>query len=294
MEVNGMRDFVITTDNTCDLPKEFVKKHNIKIIPLYFTFDGKIFGDEYTMDPKEFYNIMRAGKMPTTMAANPDTARDIFMGLVNEGYDILHIAFSSALSSSCSVAQTVARDICEEKPGVKITVIDSLCASMGEGLLVYQAIKMKEAGKSMDEIARWLETNKLNLCHIFTVDDLHHLRRGGRVSRTSAVIGTLINVKPVLHVNDEGKLVPLNNVRGRKKAIVSLVDQMEKRLPGFEDKNDIIFISHGDCLEDAEYLAALIKERFGIDNFMINYICPTIGSHSGPGTLALFFMGNSR
>lgn len=232
--------------------------------------------------------------MPTTMAANPDTVRKIFMGLVNEGYDILHIAFSSALSGSCSVAETVARDICEEVPGAKITVIDSLCASMGEGLLVHKAIMMKEAGKSMDEIARWLESNKLNLCHIFTVDDLHHLRRGGRISRTTAIIGTLINVKPVLHVNDEGKLVPLNNVRGRKKALVSLVDQMEKRLPGFEDKNDVIFISHGDCREDADYLASMIRERFGMENFMINYVCPTIGSHSGPGTVALFFMGNSR
>jgi len=289
-----MRDFVITTDNTCDLPKEYVNKHNLKLIPLYYSFDGKIFGEDNDMEPKEFYDIMRGGKMPTTMAANPETVRKIFMGLVNEGYDILHIAFSSALSGSCSVAETVARDICEEKPEAKITVIDSLCASMGEGLLVHKAVMMKEAGKSMDEIARWIEDNKLNLCHIFTVDDLHHLRRGGRISKTSAIIGTLINVKPVLHVNNEGKLVPLNNVRGRKKALISLVDQMEKRLTGFEDKNDVIFISHGDCLEDAQYLASMIRERFGIENFLINYICPTIGSHSGPGTVALFFLGNQR
>lgn len=289
-----MREFVITTDRTCDLPKEYVRKYNLKLIPLYYRFDGTIYGDGKEMEPKDFYDTMRGGQMPTTMAANPDTVRKIFMGLVNEGYDILHIAFSSALSGSCSVAETVARDICEEVPGAKITVIDSLCASMGEGLLVHKAIMMKEAGKSMDEIARWLESNKLNLCHIFTVDDLHHLRRGGRISRTTAIIGTLINVKPVLHVNDEGKLVPLNNVRGRKKALVSLVDQMEKRLPGFEDKNDVIFISHGDCREDADYLASMIRERFGMENFMINYVCPTIGSHSGPGTVALFFMGNSR
>lgn len=289
-----MKDFIITTDSTCDLPKEYVKDHNIRLLPLYYSFDGKVYGDKEDLEPKEFYDVMRGGKMPTTMAVNPDKAREVFTGLVNEGYDILHIAFSSALSGSCSVAETVARDICEEVPGAKITVIDSLCASMGEGLLVHKAIMMKEAGKSMDEIARWLESNKLNLCHIFTVDDLHHLRRGGRISRTTAIIGTLINVKPVLHVNDEGKLVPLNNVRGRKKALVSLVDQMEKRLPGFEDKNDVIFISHGDCREDADYLASMIRERFGMENFMINYVCPTIGSHSGPGTVALFFMGNSR
>ncbi len=289
-----MRDFVITTDRTCDLPDNFIKKYNLKIIPLYYSFDGKIYGEENDLEPKAFYDIMRAGKMPTTMAANPETVRKIFTGLVNEGYDILHIAFSSALSGSCSVAETVARDICEEIPDAKITVIDSLCASMGEGLLVYKAVKMKEEGKSLDEIARWLEDNKLNLCHIFTVDDLHHLRRGGRLSRTSAIIGTLIHVKPVLHVDNEGRLVPLNNVRGRKKALVSLVEQMEKRISGYEDKNDIVFISHGDCLEDAEYVASLVRERFGIENFLINYVCPTIGAHSGPGTVALFFMGNER
>jgi DegV family protein with EDD domain len=153
---------------------------------------------------------------------------------------------------------------------------------------------MKEAGKSMDDIFDWLEENKLNLCHIFTVDDLHHLHRGGRLSKTTAIIGTLINVKPVLHVNNEGRLVPLNNVRGRKKSLISLVNQMEKRISGFEDKNDTVFISHGDSLEDAEYVASLVRERFGVENIVINYICPTIGSHSGPGTIALFFMGNPR
>lgn len=289
-----MKDFIITTDSTCDLPKEYVKDHNIRLLPLYYSFDGKVYGDKEDLEPKEFYDVMRGGKMPTTMAVNPDKAREVFTGLVNEGYDILHIAFSSALSGSCSVAATVARDICEEIPGAKITVIDSLCASMGEGLLIHKAVMMKEAGKSMDEIINWLENNKLNLCHIFTVDDLHHLQRGGRISKTSAIIGTLVHVKPVLHVNDEGRLVPLHNVRGRKKALVSLVDQMEKRFPGYEDQNDIIFISHGDCLEDAEYVAAMIRERFGIEKFLINYVCPTIGSHSGPGTVAVFFMGNPR
>lgn len=292
--MNWMNKFIITTDTTSDLPLEYVNKHNLRLVPLYYTFDNIVYGDKNEMEPKEFYNIMRGGKLPTTMAANPDTVRKLFLSLIEDGYDILHIAFSSALSGSCSVAETTARDICEENPNAKITVVDSLCASLGEGLLVHKAVMMKEAGKSMDEIVRWLEDNKLNLCHIFTVDDLHHLRRGGRVSMTTAIIGTLINVKPVLHVNNEGRLVPLNNVRGRKKALISLVDQMEKRITGFEDKNDTVFISHGDCLEDAEYVASLIRERFGIKNFLINYVCPTIGSHSGPGTIALFFMGNPR
>jgi DegV family protein with EDD domain len=192
------------------------------------------------------------------------------------------------------VVNTVARDLCNYNPDANIKVVDSLCASMGEGLLVHKAVQMKEAGKSMDDIFDWLEENKLNLCHIFTVDDLHHLHRGGRLSKTTAIIGTLINVKPVLHVNNEGRLVPLNNVRGRKKSLISLVNQMEKRISGFEDKNDTVFISHGDSLEDAEYVASLVRERFGVENIVINYICPTIGSHSGPGTIALFFMGNPR
>jgi DegV family protein with EDD domain len=170
-------------------------------------------------------------------------------------------------------------------------VVDSLCASLGEGLLVHKAVQLKEKGKSLDEIASWLEENKLNLCHIFTVDDLHHLHRGGRVSKTSAIIGTLINVKPVLHVDNEGHLIPLNNVRGRKKALISLV---EARLDGYRDQNDTVFISHGDCLEDAEFVASLVKERYGINDILINYVCPTIGAHSGPGTVALFFMGNKR
>jgi len=289
-----MNEFIITTDATCDLPKEYIREHNLHIIPIYYSFDGIIYGDENHMEPKDFYDRMRSGFMPTTMAVNPTAARSILSSLIDKGYDILHISFSSALSGSCSVVAAAARDLRNEYPGTRITVVDSLCASMGEGLLVYKAVQMKEAGKSMDEIATWLENNKLHLCHIFTVDDLHHLQRGGRLSKTTAIIGTLINVKPVLHVNNEGRLVPLNNVRGRKKAIVSLVDQMEKRLPGFENMNDIVFISHGDCPEDANFLASLVKERFGINNVMINYICPIIGSHSGPGTLAIFFMGSHR
>ncbi len=290
-----MKPFIITTDSTSDLPDDYVKSHGLRVLPLYYSFDGVVYGGEHKdLTPKEFYNKMRGGAMPTTMAVNPETADQVFRALLKEGYDILHIAFSSSLSGSCSVATTIARELCDEIPGAKITVVDSLCASLGEGLLVHKAAKLKESGKTMDEITDWLEKNKLNLCHIFTVDDLHHLHRGGRVSKTTAIIGTLINVKPVLHVDNEGRLIPLNNVRGRKKALLSLVDQMEKRITGFAEKNDIVFISHGDSKEDAEFVAAQIKERFGIDQFLISYITPTIGSHAGPGTIALFFMGNPR
>ena len=172
--------------------------------------------------------------------------------------------------------------------------MDSLSATLGQGLLVYKAVQLKEAGKNLDEIAAWLEENKYHLVHNFTVDDLFHLHRGGRLSKTAAIVGTMINLKPVLHVDDEGHLVMLSKVRGRKKSLIGLVDCMEKQLGDWKDKNDIIFISHGDCPDDAQFVADLIKERFGYENFMIDYIGATIGAHSGPGTVALFYMGDHR
>ncbi len=289
-----MNKFIITTDTTCDLPQDYLRQHNIELLPLYYSLNGTVYGETNILEPKEFYKIMRGGAMPTTMAVNPDNAKKVFSKLLDEGYDILHIALSSALSGSCSVAGTVAREICDEHPNAKIIVIDSLCASMGEGLYVHKAVQLKESGKTIDEVSDWLEKNKLNLCHLFTVDDLHHLHRGGRVSKAAAIIGTLINVKPVLLVDNEGRLIPLNNVRGRKKALIALVDQMEERLKDYPQNNDIIFISHGDCEEDAQYVADQIKERFGIKDFLINFVSPTIGAHSGPGTVALFFMGKAR
>lgn len=289
-----MKQYIISTDTTCDLPDDYLKEHNISMIPICYSLNGTIYGEDKTLEPKEFYDMMRNGAMPTTMAANPEKVKMIFTQLLDQGYDILHIAFSSALSGSCSIASTVAREISEERPDAKITVVDSLCASLGEGLLVHKAVQLKEQGKTIDEVSDWLENNKLHLCHIFTVDDLHHLHRGGRVSKTSAVIGSLLNVKPVLHVDNEGRLIPLYNVRGRKKALINLIDLMEKRLKDCQLSNDIVFICHGDCEEDAIFVRDQIKERFGIEKFIINYICPTIGAHSGPGTIAIFFMGTER
>ncbi len=289
-----MKKYIITTDTTSDLPQDYLDAHNIGTSPLYYSIEDIIYGEDKFLDPKEFYNKMRSGAMPTTMAINPDLARNVFTKYIEEGYDVLHIAFSSALSGSYSVASTVARELSDEYPDTKLIVIDSLCASLGEGLLIHKAVELKESGKTINEVADWLEKNKLNLCHLFTVDDLFHLHRGGRVSKAAAIIGTLINVKPLLHVDNEGRLIPLNNVRGRKKALISLVDQMEARLKDYSYSNDIFYISHGDCLEDAEFVADLIKERLGIKNCLINYICPTIGAHSGPGTVALFFMGKER
>lgn len=289
-----MRKFLITTDTTSDLPLDYVRHNNLHVVPLYYSFNDVIYGDENNLEPKEFYELMRNGDMPMTMAVNPDKVNSIFISLIEEGYDILHIAFSSALSGSYNIAAVAARDLMEEYPDAKITVIDSLSASLGEGLLIHKALSLQAEGKTMEEIIHWLEQYKLNLCHMFTVDDLFHLHRGGRLSKAAAIIGTLIHVKPVLHINDDGKLIPLQNVRGRKKALNTLVDEMEKRISEYKGANDTIFISHGDCIEDAEYVANKVKERFGIENILINYVSPTIGCHSGPGTVALFFMGNNR
>ena len=283
-----MRDFIITTDTTCDLPKDYLEEHQIDVVPLYYNFDGQVYGGDKDLAPEEFYAKMRGGLMPTTMAANPETVRELFEKKLAEGRDILHIGFSSGLSSSYNAAAVVGRELGEEHPDAKIIVIDSLCASLGEGLLVHKAVMMKKAGKTIEEVSQWLEENQ------FTVDDLFHLHRGGRVSKATAIVGTIINVKPVLHVDDEGHLIPLSNVRGRKKALTKLVDNMEKTMGRFKEQNDIFFISHGDCIDDAQFVAKLVKDRFGIKDCLINMVSPTIGAHSGPGTVALFYLGESR
>lgn len=287
-----MKPFVITTDSTSDLPKEYLEHHGIRLLSLSYTIDGETYDSSHELPVKEFYSKMRAGSMPTTAQIVPEQAKELFKELAEQGYDVLHIAFSSALSGSCQSTCIAAREIMEEIPGSRVEVVDSLCASLGEGLLVCKAVKKKEAGEDLDQILYWLEENKGNLCHNFTVDDLFHLYRGGRVSRAAAVIGSVINIKPVLHVDEEGRLIPIGKVRGRKKSLKALADRMAEQAKGFE--NDCFFISHGDCEEDAQYVADLVKERFGIQDCLINHVGPTIGAHSGPGTVALFFMGNPR
>jgi DegV family protein with EDD domain len=208
--------------------------------------------------------------------------------------NIIHIAFSGGLSGTFNSVRIAAEELMEEEPECRITVIDSLCASMGEGLFVHKALEQQREGLSYDELVTWLEEHKQNICHFFTVDDLFHLYRGGRVSKTAAVLGTMINLKPVLHVDSEGHLTPIAKVRGRKKSLAALVDRMAEKMGSWQDRNDVIFISHGDCLEDAIYVKEMIEKRFGFHEFLISPVGPTIGAHSGPGTLALFFMGESR
>lgn len=290
-----MKDFVITTDTTADLPADYIMKHQLGIISLTYTINDNTYTWDKPLPVKDFYDYMRAGSLPTTSQANPEEARTLFESIITEqDKNILHIAFSSGLSGSYNSCRIAAEELAEKYPNHKIIIIDSLCASLGEGLLVHKAVTMKEAGCSMEEIAGWLEENKLHLVHNFTVDDLFHLYRGGRVSKTAAVVGTMISLKPILHVDDEGHLIPLSKVRGRKKSLIALVDALEKQVGSWRDKNDIVFISHGDCEEDAQFVANLIKERVGYDSFLINYVGPTIGAHTGPGVVALFYMGDYR
>lgn len=290
-----MGDYIITTDTTSDLPESYIQEKGLGIMSLSYTLDGETYDRSHELPVKEFYKKMRNGSLPTTSQVNPEAAKKVFLTMMEDhDSDILHIAFSSGLSGSCNSARIAAQELTEEYKKHRVTVIDSLCASLGEGLLVHKALENKKKGMSLEENTRWLEDNKLHLVHNFTVDDLFHLHRGGRVSKATAIIGTMINIKPILHVDDEGHLIPLSKVRGRKKSLIALVDSMERQMGSYRDQNDIVFISHGDCEDEAHFVADLVKQRFGIESFLINYVGPTIGAHSGPGTMALFYLGEYR
>ncbi len=289
--------FKITTDSTTDLPAAFYREHNVGCMPISYILGGVSYGRDRELDWKEFYRLMREEKeMPTTSQINPAEAKEYFEEFIKTDREILHLAFSSGLSGTYNNVRMAAEEIMEEHPDVRIIVIDSLCASLGEGLFVHKAVRLRDAGKSLEETARWLKEHVLNFVHVFTVDDLFHLYRGGRVSKTSAVFGTLASIKPKLHVDDEGHLIVIGKPRGRRKSLNALVDYMEEKMGSWrrENEEDYVFISHGDALEDAEYVRDQVRERFGIEHILINNIGPTIGAHSGPGTIALFFMGESR
>lgn len=291
-----MSQFKIVTDSTADLPKEYLEQHGVGCVNLCYTIGGETYGGTgKELDWKEFYNMMRDGQMPSTSQVNPEEFKAYFTECLKETDEILYLAFSSGLSGTCGSARIAAEEIMEGNPDAKIRVVDTLQASMGEGLVVYKAVAMKEQGKSMEETAAWVEETAPNFIAVFTVDDLNHLYRGGRVSKATALIGTIAAIKPLLHVDDEGHLTPLSKTRGRKKSLLGLVDLMGEQMGDFKEQNtDMIMISHGDAMEDAEFVRDEIKARFGFENFMINNIGPTIGAHSGPGTIALFFMGKKR
>lgn len=291
-------DFEIVTDSCCNLLEDMIDDFGIHVLPLTFMVDGE---DEVYQsylkgertDLKQFYAMMREGKVFKTSLPNLAESEALFRQLLSSGRDVIYLAFSSGLSGTYQALSLMAEQLREEFPERKIYVVDTLAASGGQGLLVWYAVQHARAGESIDQVRNWLEENKLHLAHWFTVDDLMFLFRGGRVSKTAAWAGTLLNIKPVLHVDDEGHLTPMEKVRGRKKSLNALIDHMEKSA----DKpisDQMVFITHGDCIEDAEYVAGKIKERFGVKEVVINYVDPVIGAHSGPGTMALFFLADKR
>ena len=290
-----MDHYRIISDSTTDLAPEMVEEMDVTILPLQFLIDEKSYynyPDERDLSGKKFYELIRGGKSATTVQINVDTFLTCFEKYLKNGEDILYFAFSSGLSGTFNSANIAANELREKYPDRKLILIDSLAASMGEGLLLYYAASKKKAGASIDEVASWLETNKNHLCHWFTVDDLFHLKRGGRVSSFAAVVGTTLGIKPVLHVDDEGHLIPVQKVRGRKQALANLVEHMEKTCTNPEEQT--IFISHGDCEEDALYVADLVRQKFKVRDIKVHMIGPVIGAHSGPGTVALFFLGTQK
>ena len=289
-----MRNFAIVTDSASDLPAEYFEKHQIACVDLGFNLDGVTYGGTSgnKMDVKVFYDKLRGGAMPTTFQVTPDQARQTIEPLVKAGNDVLVLAFSSGLSGTANSFVIAARDLMEEYKGRHIEVVDSLCASLGEGLFVDYVVKKADEGVSLKECRDYAEGLKQHICHFFTVDNLFHLKRGGRVSAATAVVGTMLNIKPVLHVDHEGHLIAIGKAMGRKKSISALVDHMkELQTMG---KNDPIFISHGDCVDDVNYLISLLKMNFPGHEIKVNYVGNVIGTHSGAGTLALFFLGSHR
>lgn len=285
---------IIFTDSCCDLPLSFVKENNIEVMELKVNLKGEEIPDDLgeSINYKDFYKLIRNGEMPTTSQANVGEFQEKFEKYINDGYSIIYIGFSSALSGCVNSARLAMENIKLDNENADITIIDTNSASMGLGLLVYYGAKMLKDGKSKDEIVSWIEENKLRVNHWFTVDDLNHLKRGGRISSSVAIVGTMLSIKPIMHVDDEGRLTPVSKVKGRKKSIKVLQEKILENIVNPEDQT--IFISHGDCLEEAEHLRELITSEINVKDVIINNIGPVIGSHSGPGTMALFFIGDSR
>ena len=284
--------YQIITDSCCDFTKEMYEKLGLAVVPLMVNFRGQTFPDRNDESLKDMYAGLRAGEVATTSAANPGQWQELMEPYLQKGEDLLVLAFSSGLSTTYQSASMAADELRNLYPDRTISVVDSLCASLGEGLLAYYACKKRDEGMPLRELTQWLLDNRLHLCHWFTVDDLMYLKRGGRVSAATAIVGTMLSIKPVLHVDNEGHLINVGKARGRKASIQAMAKKVAELGAGFD--NSTMFISHGDCQEDAEYLAGLLKEQYGAKEVYINYVGAVIGSHSGPGTLALFFMGEHR
>lgn len=291
------KEYVIITDSTCDLTPALVEELDIVVIPMEFTMkDGEVYKnhpDGRELGFQEFYNRVRAGAQPKTNQINASTYMEVAAPYLRAGKDVVILAFSSALSGTYQSAVLAAEELRQEYPGRKIFAVDTLSASMGEGLLVYHAAKKREEGLSAPELVRWVEENRLRVCHWFTVDDLNHLKRGGRVSSAAALFGTILGIKPVMHVDDAGRLIPREKVRGRRQSLEALARHMEETIDPAEGEQ-VVFISHGDCAEEVQHLVDYIRAHVRVKEIQVGYIGPVIGAHSGPGTVALFYLGTTR
>ncbi|MCD7826452.1 MAG: DegV family protein [Clostridiaceae bacterium] len=289
------QDYVIVTDSTANLPVHMISENGIRVLPLSYYVDGQKYQGYLqgeNIDLSSFYARMREKKEITTSPVSMAAAKELFESLLQDGKDIFYIAFSSSLSETFFTVSMVLEKLKLKYPDRKLYAVDTLAAALGEGLLVHYCIENRKNGMSIDDNANWLLHHRLKLCHWFTVDDLFFLKRGGRISAATAFVGTTLNIKPIMHVDNDGKLVQVSMVQGRKKSLDTLVEHMKNSV--LEPENQVIYVSHGDCPEDAEYVAKLVKERFPVKEVMTGILDPVIGAHSGPGTIALFFLGQER
>ena len=290
-----MNDYVIMTDSSCDLPASLAEKMELTVLPLFVYVDDKKYTnylDEREISFRDIYAKLRTKCPAKTSAVNMNDFLNPMESLLKDGKDVLYIGFSSGRSGTYNAGAAAAQELAPRYPDRKIFTVDSLCASLGQGLLLYHAWQEKQKGKTIEEVRDFTEATKLHLCHWFTIDDLMFLKRGGRISATTAVVGSMLGIKPVMHVDNDGHLIKVSTARGRKASIRALADEAGKR--GVDLENQTIFISHGDCADEANYLGDLMRERFHVKDVLINYVGPVIGAHSGPGTIALFFLGTER
>ena len=284
----------IITDSSCDLPREYVDDNNIEVISLVLNLNGQIIKDDLgkTLSYKDFYQKMRDGATPTTSQVNAHEIEEAFIKHIKNGDSIIYISISASLSGTFNSANIAKNNLLEEYPEAKIELVDSLSASIGQGLLVLKACEMRDNGASIEEIVEWIEENKRKVIHTILIDDLNHLKRGGRISGATATIGGLLNIKPSAYLDDEGKLAQGEKIKGKKKALRFLANEVKER--AVETENEVLYICHGDCLEEAEALRDIILQEVKFKDVIINYVGNVVGAHAGPGVLAAIFLGKNR
>lgn len=290
-----MSEYRIVTDSAGDLSEELVKELGVEVLPLSFTIEDTTYEDHpdrRDMPIETFYALLRQGKMATTAAVNVAQYTELLETMLQAGEDVLVLAFSSGLSATYNAAAIAVKELQEKYPQRKLIAVDTLCASLGEGLLVWHAARMKQAGKDIEEVRDWVEESKLHVRHWVAVDDLSHLKRGGRISATTAFVGGMLSIKPIIHVDREGRLINVGKTRGRASSLNYLVQEIEKQVVNPQEQ--VVFISHSDCAQDAKTVGDEIKTRLGVKEVFYNHMGPVIGAHTGPGTVGLFFLGTER